>query len=154
MTVLILFPVTTHIGFLGRCRLNSREYALLRNAVVVSPAGGIRTVELVCSLEEAEMLLDHARRFYPVGARYIEEGIRRATLGGGGASTSGLTHWEYRRVNSGQTWHMCSNCDLWPTDDFVRVSELPSGAEICNECRARESLGNCAAPGTAPGFKP
>jgi hypothetical protein len=31
---------------------------------------------------------------------------------------------EYRRRLGADTWHFCSNCAHWPTDDFVSLKDL------------------------------
>lgn len=145
MTALISIPLSTYLGFLGRCRIASREYAILRNAIVenVPDLSGNIFVEFLCSIDDAELLLNHARQFYPVATPYIEEAIHLANQGGGGAAVPGLD-WEYRRSASGQTWHICSNCAHWPTSDFVSAYELPRTAEVCNECLVKEKHGECS----------
>jgi uncharacterized protein (DUF433 family) len=51
----------------------------------------------------------------------------------------------YRRRKGNDTWHWCRNCSFWPTSDYEenRVSSSPSTGERCNECLAKERLGNC-----------
>ncbi|HUK40551.1 MAG TPA: hypothetical protein VLX11_05900 [Candidatus Acidoferrales bacterium] len=51
----------------------------------------------------------------------------------------------FRRKKGNQTWHLCSNCSGWPTEDFDERRILPPiGDEICNECQAKVREGKCA----------
>ena len=72
MAVLIEMPVAIYQMFLGRCPSLSREYDLLKNAVVSRTP-----VECLCELDDAELLLTRAKVSYPRASSYIEEGIRR-----------------------------------------------------------------------------
>jgi hypothetical protein len=49
----------------------------------------------------------------------------------------------YRRRKTGDTWHFCSNCSLWPTSDFVEQSTKPTTGELCNQCKAKKDAGDC-----------
>jgi hypothetical protein len=50
----------------------------------------------------------------------------------------------FRRKKNCQTWHLCSNCSAWPTEDYEERRILPPlGDEICNECQAKVRDGNC-----------
>jgi len=50
---------------------------------------------------------------------------------------------EYRKKKGSDTWHWCKNCSNWPTEDYdVRYSKPISG-ELDNECKAKDSAGNC-----------
>jgi hypothetical protein len=83
MMVLIRIPQPVYLGFLGRCRIDSRAYAIVRNGVVelrADPVAGNVVVEVPCSLEDAELLREHARQFYPAALPPIEEAIHRAKL--------------------------------------------------------------------------
>ena len=145
MTAWISLPLATYLGFLGRCILSGREFALLKNSVVEraahAPRGTI-IVELLCTLEDAELLLDRASRFYPTAVPYIEEAVRRSRQDDTATSVSEFAC-EYRRPTSGDTWHICSNCVHWPVDDFVSVRDLPCSAQLCNECRVKQGHGSC-----------
>jgi hypothetical protein len=50
----------------------------------------------------------------------------------------------YRRRRIFDTWHFCRNCSLWPTEDYVEQANKPTTGELCNQCRAKVSLGTCA----------
>ena len=79
MAVLIEMPVTIYQTFLGRCPSLSREYDLLKNAVVSRTPVYVRlgnVVECLCELDDAELLLTRAKVSYPLASSYIEEGIR------------------------------------------------------------------------------
>lgn len=66
-------PLRVYSGFLGRLTLESREYALLKNAVVESnPA---ETVNIVCDNADASLLLDRAMAFYPEALPFIQVGL-------------------------------------------------------------------------------
>jgi len=43
----------------------------------------------------------------------------------------------YRRKHGADTWHFCSNCSAWPTNDFDVQSEKPTTGEFCNECQSK-----------------
>jgi len=50
---------------------------------------------------------------------------------------------EYRRPDHGETWHWCSRCSFYPTENyFVRTSK-PGGGPLCNECTAKSTAGQC-----------
>ena len=81
MAVLIEMPVTIYQTFLGRCPSLSREYDLLKNAVVSRTPVYVQlgnVVECLCELDDAELLLTRAKVSYPRASSYIEEGIRLA----------------------------------------------------------------------------
>ena len=81
MAVLIEMPVAIYQTFLGRCPSLSREYDLLKNAVVSRTPVYVQlgnVVECLCELDDAELLLTRAKVSYPRASSYIEEGIRLA----------------------------------------------------------------------------
>lgn len=49
----------------------------------------------------------------------------------------------YRRGKGHDTWHWCSNCSTWPTDNYEETSSKPASGELCNECSAKQVAGNC-----------
>jgi ADP-glucose pyrophosphorylase len=49
---------------------------------------------------------------------------------------------EYRRAIGTETWHFCSDCSLWPTQDFVSTTDLPNSL-ICNECAVKDHHDEC-----------
>ena len=60
-------------GFLGRLTLESREYAVLKNAVIESSPG--ETVKIVCDNAYASLLLNRAMAFYPEALPFIQLGL-------------------------------------------------------------------------------
>ena len=51
----------------------------------------------------------------------------------------------YRRLKGSDAWHFCRNCSRWPTSQYDEQQSKPTGGELCNECRAKDSSGTCAA---------
>ena len=49
----------------------------------------------------------------------------------------------YRRRKHRGTWHFCSNCQHWPTVDYMTSRTEPTGGEICNECQSKRKRGEC-----------
>ncbi len=49
---------------------------------------------------------------------------------------------EYRRTEGGLTWHWCTSCSSYPTENYFTRQSRPS-AELCNECAARENTDQC-----------
>jgi hypothetical protein len=126
MAVTIFLPLPVYHGFIGRCKLDSRPYDILRNSLFNHPAAEHEKtcVEVFCSDADAKILLDHAIDYYMPAIQHINEGLKIT------ASASG----EYRRRKSGDTWHVRADCSGWPTEDFVAAARPPSGAQLCNEC--------------------
>jgi len=70
---MIEMPLRVYSGFLGRLTLESREYAVLKTAVVEpSPAN---TVEILCDNSDALLLLNRAMEFYPEALPFIHLGL-------------------------------------------------------------------------------
>lgn len=50
----------------------------------------------------------------------------------------------YKRKKGSDTWHWCQNCSNYPDGTDVNVSYVkPGSGELCNECKAKESRGDC-----------
>jgi hypothetical protein len=67
--------------FVAECDIKSREYSVLKNAVVAQdPNAGEsqRSIEILCDQEEARQLLDAASRVYPEAVPAIRRGIELA----------------------------------------------------------------------------
>ncbi len=78
MKTLIQMPSDRYDSFLARCPAASREYEILKNAVVThSQEDGyfIRTIHLLCKPKEVKMLLDRAIRSYPDAVSDIAKGM-------------------------------------------------------------------------------
>jgi hypothetical protein len=50
----------------------------------------------------------------------------------------------WRRRQGNDTWHFCRNCSNWPTSGYDEKSSKPTTGELCNECQAKKSAGNCS----------
>lgn len=148
MKILIAMPIARYQGFLGRCLLSSREYAILKNAIISHVPTNAREgniVEIFCDIEDAKLLLDLAKRAFPEVVADIEKSLSPLSEPGSSVSpeqTSRITG--YRKTLSGATWHFCANCSQWPTQDFVSTTNiLPGGHSVCNECIVRNQRGEC-----------
>jgi len=56
MTVLVKLPIGIYQGFMGRCLLSSREYAILRNSLIIhmpKESQDENIVEFLCRIGEA-----------------------------------------------------------------------------------------------------
>ena len=71
-------PVRVYFAFLGRCPAASREYEVLKNSMVQPPPPGDYNVETLCEVDDTELLLDRAKRFYPEAVPYIEQALESA----------------------------------------------------------------------------
>ena len=49
---------------------------------------------------------------------------------------------EYRRGDHGSTWHWCTSCSSYPTEDYFTRRSKPIG-NLCNECMARAQNKSC-----------
>jgi len=49
----------------------------------------------------------------------------------------------YRRRKGSDTWHWCRNCSNWPSTNFDEQSSKPTTGELCNECKAKDTVGTC-----------
>jgi DNA-directed RNA polymerase specialized sigma24 family protein len=79
MAVLVNIPLAYYQAFIGRCYLESREYHVLRNAVIDHVPVHLRdgnVATLFCSEDDATLLLRRAKQFYPIAASYIQEALR------------------------------------------------------------------------------
>lgn len=89
MTVVVEIPLAYYQAFIGRCYLESREYHVLRNAIIDHVPAHLRdgnVATLLCSEDDARVLLRRAKQFYPIAASYIDEalhspGYRKARSG-------------------------------------------------------------------------
>lgn len=73
MKSIMKFPVEVHAGFLKSCPLASREYEILKNALVqISPAGQ-SVVEILCEEADARALLERATESYSAAMPYLKK---------------------------------------------------------------------------------
>jgi hypothetical protein len=49
----------------------------------------------------------------------------------------------YRRKKGSDVWHWCKNCSNWPGYPYDEQSDKPKSGELCNECRRKETNGEC-----------
>src|SRR6266850_6490418 len=133
MNALIKMPVAMQQEFLGRCLRSSREYEILKNSVITHRPEDM--VEFLCGVDEAKLLLDRAKLFYPAAASCIEEGIRLFR-----EPSSRPSQIEYRKTIVGDGWHFCPDCTQWPTADFVSSHEVSDDSAVCNECLVKARL--------------
>jgi anti-sigma factor ChrR (cupin superfamily) len=75
MAVLVEIPLASYQAFIGRCDLESREYHVLRNAIIHHVPQYLRdgnVATLLCSEDDAKLLLRRAKQFYPIAASSID----------------------------------------------------------------------------------
>jgi hypothetical protein len=58
-------------------------------------------------------------------------------------SNQTLTVMAYRKRKGYDAWHWCQNCSRWPTSDYEEQQTKPTTGELCNECKSKESDGEC-----------
>jgi hypothetical protein len=46
---------------------------------------------------------------------------------------------EYRRSESGDTWHWVACCSMFPTQDYFVRRSTPANGSLCNECAQKSS---------------
>ena len=53
----------------------------------------------------------------------------------------------YRRLVDGERWHFCTNCSLWPNEEFVELEspEYALKGSLCLECITKRHFGQCVA---------
>ena len=130
MAVLVKMPLDTYLGFLGRFPLSSRGYAVLKNSIIERRlTDNYSIVEVFCRIDDVNLILERANRFYPLAAPYLEKALSSVISG------------EYRKTKTGDTWHICSDCSQWPMDDYVSTQDAPDNSTICNECIVKKQLG-------------
>ncbi len=79
MTVLVEIPLALYQAFIGRCGLDSREYGVLRNAIIAHVPKYLRdgnVATLLCTEDDANLLIGRAKQFYPQVVYYFEEALR------------------------------------------------------------------------------
>ena len=67
-------PLDCYRNFLGRVPLSSLGYDILRNSVIERTQDS-SIVEILCEIEDAKLILEHAYKFYPDAAHYIEDAL-------------------------------------------------------------------------------
>ena len=131
MAVLVKMPLDTYLGFLGRFPLASRGYAVLKNSIIERTlTDNYSIVEVFCRIDDVNLILERANRFYPRAAPYLEKAL--TSVRGG----------EYRKTRIGDAWHFNSNCSLWPMADYVSRQDAPDDSTICSECVVKKQHGD------------
>jgi hypothetical protein len=72
---MLKMPARLYFGFMGRCSTASREYAVLKTFHGELIPLGDYDVEILCTVTDAELLLDCATRFYPDAVPYIQTAL-------------------------------------------------------------------------------
>jgi len=75
-------------------------------------------------------------------------------------NSAGTLENEYRKKLVSDTWHLCSNCSQWPSNNYISSEQLPDNQmTICNECIVKNQQGDCKRssrnrswPSSATGF--
>jgi hypothetical protein len=83
MKVVIEMSLPNYDHFVDRCDPSSRDYAVLKNGLIVRRQKEDhfeRIVEVYCSLPEAKGLLDLAKRAYPGAVPAIEKAIASSRI--------------------------------------------------------------------------
>ena len=79
--ITILMPLRTYDGLVDNCDQSSREYAILKNGLIIRRPKGDhfeRIMEIRCEMEEADKLLALASKVYPEAVEYIVTAINAA----------------------------------------------------------------------------
>jgi hypothetical protein len=76
-TVLIRLPPEHYDLFVAACEITSPEYTILKNNIVArhQSSEGPPMVEILCTMDEAKLLLEAARRVYPEAVPFIEDAM-------------------------------------------------------------------------------
>jgi hypothetical protein len=79
-TLLIRLPSEHYDLFVAGCEITSPEYTILKNNIVARHQNSDEqpTVEIMCDMEEAKLLLETARRLYPEAVPFIEDAMNVA----------------------------------------------------------------------------
>jgi hypothetical protein len=79
--VIIEMPLPVYDGFVDKCDQSSREYAILKNGLIIRRPKGDnfeRIIEIECNMDDADKLFLLASRVYPEALEYIIKAIARA----------------------------------------------------------------------------
>jgi hypothetical protein len=79
--VIIEIPLPVYDGFINKCDQSSREYAILKNGLIIRRPKGDhfeRIVEIECDMDDADKLFLLASRVYPEVLEDIIKAIARA----------------------------------------------------------------------------
>lgn len=74
MNILVTIPIDLYYGLLGRCRIASKEYRVLKNGVVTNVDHddfGDQEARILCQTRDAENLIAWAKALYPEASSRI-----------------------------------------------------------------------------------
>ena len=76
-TLTIQLPPEHYDLFVAACEITSPEYTILKNNIAARHQSSDEqpTVEIMCDMDEAKLLLETARRLYPEAVRFIEDAL-------------------------------------------------------------------------------
>jgi hypothetical protein len=76
-TVVIQLPAEHYDLFVAACDITSPEYTILKNNLVARHQSPDEqpTVEILCDMDEAKLLLETAQRVYPEAVPFIEDAL-------------------------------------------------------------------------------
>jgi len=74
---MIQLPPEHYDLFVAACEITSPEYTILKNNIAARHQSSDEqpTVEIMCDMEEAKLLLETARRIYPEAVPFIEDAL-------------------------------------------------------------------------------
>ena len=74
---MIQLPPEHYDLFVAACEITSPEYTILKNNIAARHQNSDEqpTVEIMCDLDEAKLLLEAARRVYPEAVPFIEDAL-------------------------------------------------------------------------------
>jgi hypothetical protein len=78
--VIIEMPLPVYDGFIDKCDQSSREYAILKNGVIIRRPKGDhfeRIIEIECNMDDADKLFLLASKVYPEALEDIIKAIAR-----------------------------------------------------------------------------
>jgi hypothetical protein len=77
----IEMPLRVYDGFVDKCDQASREYAILKNALLIRrEREQDRVAEICCTLEDADKLIVLAAEIHPDAVEYIKRAIVGALI--------------------------------------------------------------------------
>jgi hypothetical protein len=76
-TLLIQLPPEHYDLLVAACEITSPEYTILKNNIVARHQSSEEpaSVEILCHMDEAMLLLETARRIYPEAVPFIEDAL-------------------------------------------------------------------------------
>jgi len=74
---MIQLPPEHYELFAAACEITSPEYTILKNNIAASHQNSEEppTVEILCDMDEAKLLLETAKRLYPEAVPFIEDAL-------------------------------------------------------------------------------